>query len=494
MGLKIWNLLEVQTATAAKLLSQKTEQFDGVGTDTRQDLKGKLFVALRGDQFDAHNFLDQAIQKGAVGLIIDREDCITEEIKSKCSIFLVKDTLAALQSLGHFFRKTNEQMNFVGITGSNGKTTTKEFAAQIISTVRKTHWSQASFNNHWGVPITLLNTPMDSQVVIVEMGMNHAGELKRLAEIAEPQAVVCTMVGRAHVEFFETMQNLAQAKQEIYKYSPTSATHIYNLDNEWTHQMYEEYQKEKDQNKRTNRVLTFSQKNSSADLYFNLEKVGFQELVFSGKILNVQGRVQVKVFGLQNMTNLLAASALAVSCGLTPEQVWKALPQCQTSWGRNQLEILPSGVQLLFDAYNANPDSMAALLDNLKRLSTSGRKIAVLGQMLEMGSASAQLHEELGLKAAESNLDQVYFLGTDWEAFQRGYQKGIARFSSSEIGPDSKVSSHPLSGENVSAYPGFSQELADQLGQSLKSGDLVAFKASRGMKFERFLTSCGKKI
>ncbi|HPI39441.1 MAG TPA: UDP-N-acetylmuramoyl-tripeptide--D-alanyl-D-alanine ligase [Pseudobdellovibrionaceae bacterium] len=475
MAIKEWSLDQVVKATQGEILSSPFVKFVGIGTDTRQDLTGKLFVALKGDQYDAHEFLIQAVDRGAHGLLVNSGVAVSAEIRSRCSVIAVQDTLRGLQDLSHYFRQENSQMQFLAVTGSNGKTTTKEFAAQMISTERKTHWSHASFNNHWGVPLTLLNTPVNSEVVIVEMGMNHAKELTRLVEIAEPQVVLCTMVGRAHLEHFKSMEVLASAKYEIYESASPRATRIYNKDNPWTLKMFQEDQVRFPDSKK----ITFSQKDPKSDIFFQLETVTFDEIFFNGHILDVNGRSvkgssRVKVFGIQNLINLMAASALALSCGLTPEQIWKALSLCKTSWGRNQIEVLSSGAILLFDAYNANPDSMMALLDNLKRIEVSGRKVAILGQMLEMGKNSPLLHEELGRKAAESALDEVYFLGAPAEG--AAFQKGFESYQNSKC----------------RVLTEFDLTVAQEISQKLKSGDLIALKASRGMKLERFVAPLSK--
>ena len=194
-----WKLENIATWTSGKILSQHALQFDFVGTDTRSDLSDKLFVALQGENYDGHNFLDQAVQQGAKALLIHRLEPKFEHLKNQVSIIQVADTLQALQDFSHHYRKTLKA-KIIGITGSNGKTTTKEFTAQILNSFKKTHYNQGSFNNHWGVPLTILQIEADAEYAVVEMGMNHAGEIKKLVAIADPDIVVCTMVGTAHLD------------------------------------------------------------------------------------------------------------------------------------------------------------------------------------------------------------------------------------------------------------------------------------------------------
>ncbi len=217
--------------------------------------------------------------------------------------------------------------------------------------------------------------------------------------------------------------------------------------------------------------MTFSSEDPRADVHFMISSMSMSALTIKGTIRGREGTASVEVFGSQNLTNLMAAAALALAAGLTPEQIWNGLPQCKTNWGRNQLVHLKSGAQMIFDAYNANPDSMKALIDNMKLLTVSGRKIGVFGQMREMGAASAALHEELGTWVGQAGFDKVYFTGDDFEAFkkglsQTGYKNPVL------IEKDYKDSS--------------GQDLA----QFLKAGDIAVVKASRGTKLERFVFPC----
>ena len=212
------------------VVSTVKTSFSSVGTDTRADLTDHIFFALVGDQFDAHDFLDQAVQKGAACLVVHRDTPVLTRLAPWVTIVKVKDTLKALQELANYCR-LNSSATIVGITGSNGKTTSKEFTATLLSQYMKIHFSKGSFNNHWGVPLTLLSEPEDSEVTIVEMGMNHYGELTSLSRIEVPDIVVCTTVGRAHIEHFGSISNIAKAKEEIYFAAPHKAVRIYNLDN-----------------------------------------------------------------------------------------------------------------------------------------------------------------------------------------------------------------------------------------------------------------------
>lgn len=458
-------LNEIVKATSAKLLSQVQSEYDGVGTDTRKDLTSQLFIALKGDNFDAHQFLDQAVKQGASALLVHDSKNITDEIKKKATVFLVDDTLKALQSLGNNIRK-NTAAKIVGITGSNGKTTTKEFCAAVLAHKFKVHYNKGSLNNHWGVPLNLLEMPIDTEVAVVEMGMNHAGEITELVKIAEPNIVVCTMVGRAHIEFFGSIEKIAEAKEEIYLAANSNSVRIYNLDNSQTKKMYDKALKEFSKDK----ILSFSE-NQTANVQMKITQMTMSSLTLEGQINQVSGKAVVNVFGHQNLTNLMAAAAVGLATGMTPTQIWKALESCKTTWGRNQLVHLRNGAEIIFDGYNANPDSMRALIENMSLLTTSGKKIGVFGQMRELGGLSKQLHTEVAELIGRSKLDSIYFVGEDAESFKKGIENSNFK-------------------GNINIQTEFTDQIAKKLSTEIQKGDIVLIKGSRGMKLERFVFAC----
>lgn len=460
---------DILKSTGGLALSELNRSFSGIGTDTRNSLKGQLFVALKGDTFDAHRFLEKAIEQGAAGILVHEKTAELERLKSKATVILVGDTLDALQRLGHWARK-NTKAKVIGITGSNGKTTTKEFSAAILEGFKSVHYSKGSFNNHWGVPFTLLQLAPEKDVAVVELGMNHSGEITKLMRIVEPDIVCCTMVGRAHIEHFGTIEKIAAAKEEIYEAASAKATRIYNLDNPLTAKMYQGAA----QKFPLSRLITFSSQDLSADVSLKVESMDLQSLTISGRIMKEEGRVRISVFGAQNLTNLMAAAAIALAAGLSPQQVWQGLHHCKTIWGRNQLLDLKSGAQMIFDGYNANPDSMSALLENVKILAPKGRKIGVFAEMLEMGSLAGTLHEELGALVGQAGFDKVYFFGPSSLYFERGLKKsGFNKLA------------------NISSE--FKQEMASEFAKDLQFGDMAAVKGSRGMKLERFVLPCEPK-
>lgn len=467
-----WSLTldELLKATSGKAISRHASSFNGVGTDTRQDLTGQIFIALKGENHDAHSFLQQAVEKGAAALLVHQETADLKSISDKISVIKVEDTLRALQKLAQYWRRRNH-FNVVGISGSNGKTTTKEFAQAIISPSMRVHASKGSFNNHWGVPISILGAKEGTQLIIQEMGMNHGGELTELCHIAEPRYVVVTMVGQSHIGELGSQEAVAKAKEEMYVSCP-QAVAIFNGDNQFTLEMLQRFRK----NSPNSKVLMFSQFNRMADVYLRAETMSIDGMTISGVIGGVEGKAAVQVIGRQNVINISAACCIALAVGLRPEQIWPHISECKTTWGRNQVVQLKGGAKVLFDAYNANPESMAALVRNILEWNNSGgKKVGVFGEMLELGADSAHLHKELGEMVGSSDFDLVWFMGAHKADFEAGLK--ASSFSKTHFVSDT-----------------YEQTLAIKIASMLNPQDMVVVKGSRGMKLERVLEAWGAKL
>jgi UDP-N-acetylmuramoyl-tripeptide--D-alanyl-D-alanine ligase len=479
-------LEDLVAGAEGKVLSQHERVFTGVGTDTRADLKGKVFIALKGDVYDAHDFLDKAVSAGAAALLVHRLPASAKSIADRVTVVEVADTLKALQSLGNFWRgklgreakargaENRPALKILGITGTNGKTTTKEFAAAIIGSRFKVQYSKGSFNNHWGVPISLLSIDSSYEVALIEMGMNHPGELKELVAIAEPDAVMVTMVGRGHLEGVGSIEGAAKAKAEIYQYSSPSATRVFNLENEHTRLMRERFASP---NMSCFAGLEYAKANGllptqagRLDIALEISASTSESLHLRGEIRGVQGEADVPIFGNHNVTNLMAAASLALACGMTPSEIWSAFPLCRMAWGRNQWVDLQSGARVLFDAYNANPESMRAAIENFARLSASqgGRKFAVLGEMRELGEQTPALHRELGERAARAGFSAIAFVGPSGPSFKAGLE--AAGFS-----------------EKLFISNSYENALAAQMLPVLNPNDIVLMKGSRGVQLEKAL-------
>lgn len=457
------SLQQIVEATEGQLLSTHDKLFYGVGTDTRSNLSGQIFVALKGELHDAHKYLAEAVAAGAKCLIVHEKSPLALNMSEKVSVVLVKDTLLALQNLARYWRK-KIKAKIIGVTGSNGKTSTKEFAAKILARQFKVCASKGSFNNHWGVPITLLQISKFDDVAIVEMGMNHSGEITALSQIAEPDVVVCTMVGRAHIGNFNGSQDgVAAAKEEIYIANP-KALQIFNGDNEFTMAMFERASKKVG----PDQCRVFSSFAAGAEVGLRATIMTLESLQVVGHIGGIKGEAKVPVYGRQNIVNLMAAASIAFAVGMEPEQIWASLPACQSGWGRNQLVRLENGTQILFDAYNANPDSMSILVKNLFETHCEGKKVCVFAEMLELGTGAEKMHYELGELVANTDVELTWFYGPNSKSFEAGFRAAS-------------------SSKTLFISNGYDESLAKKVQSVLNPKDIVVIKGSRGMKLEKVL-------
>lgn len=461
---------DLAKATGGQVLCQPYAEFHRVSTDTRQDLSGRLYIPLKGEKFDAHDFVPKAVEAGARAILVHTWRSEWESLKSKVSFIQVQDTLQGLQALAKMWRK-KQGYKVIAITGSNGKTSTKEFTFALLKDHFKTHASKGSFNNHWGVPLSILEATSEHTHLILEMGMNHSGEIWKLCLIAEPDICAVTNVGRAHIGELGSQEAIAQAKEEIYNATP-KAIHIFNGDNEWTMRMEARSHAKK---------FAFSAFRPEAQVSLRAQRMDWNGLDLIGSIGGESGQAFVPVLGRHNVANLMTAATLALAAGLAPNKIWRGLAQIKdTAWGRNQVVALTNGARVLFDAYNANPDSVQALIKNLYEMEMTGAKYLILGDMRELGTFSEKAHEEAGERAAAVPFQGVWFIGEFAKAFWRGFEKvrkTETAFSSPQIDP----------------------AIAKNFLGLLKAGDLVAIKGSRGMELENVLngwplaTPLGKK-
>ena len=412
-----WTIDFIHRAVGGDLLSSPCMEFQSYSTDSRdRKIQGSFFIALVGDHYDAHDFIPKAVEEAGVrGVLCHRWEESWEPLKQKASFIRVPETLKALHDLAFSWRG-ELSAKVMAITGSNGKTTTKDFLYQILSCLGKTRASLGSFNNHWGLPFTILNTQTTDQYCVLEMGMNHPGEITSLNHIARPDMVTVVNVGQAHLGHFENgIQGVAKAKEEIYLSAPKEARFVFNIDNSWTQKMSTRYDKHFN--------LCFSNKNPSADVYLRVQQKTQKGFIIEGHIGGVRGQVEVNFWGEQNLENLAAATCLACGAGVEPKSLWQYLNQCHTGWGRNQWLELKSGGPLLFDGYNANPDSFKSLLENLENRWDQGKQyIALFGEMLELGDKSGPEHRQLGQQAGRLPWSHCVFMGSSGACFQEGWE------------------------------------------------------------------------
>ena len=364
----------------------------GVSTDSRTLQSGQLFFALSGPNFDGNQFAKQALDKGAIAVVVDEDISITDK-----RVIRVENTLKSLQTLSTKHRKTLGT-TIIALTGSNGKTTTKELIHSVLSTTFTTVATQGNLNNHIGVPLTLLLLKEDTEIGVVEMGANHPGEIALLANIAQPDAGLITNFGKAHLEGFGSLEGVVKAKSELYDYlNNTSGLIFANADDpkimaQLTGQDPITYG-------------TGTEARVSATLFTEEDAI---------RIEVDQKEIQTQLSGAYNGYNALAAYAIGRHFGVSPQNVKNALESYISENNRSQL-IRKKDLHITLDAYNANPTSMQAALASFSK--KEGKKIAVLGQMNELGKHTENEHKQLVDWIKTSPLDDCYWVGSAFAPF-----------------------------------------------------------------------------
>ncbi len=450
-----WDIDQILEWTGGSLVqSGESSSWDQVTTDTRKSNGGQFFIPLLGPNFDAHDFIEQALDSGVTAFITHKD---IENIPKNVTVIQVKDTLLALHKWARAYRQTLN-LKVLAFTGTNGKTSTKEFLKTIVSPYRKCFSPEGSFNNHWGVPLSLLKLDSTHEMGLFELGMNHAGEIAELVDLVLPDAVHVTNVGAGHMEFFKSLEDVSLAKAEIYQASEAQV--LFNLDNPWTLKHFEEYQESKI-------PLTYSENKKEADLCFYIKESHWDHFDIEARILDQNAVLKIPLVGSFHVGNLMAASGLALMGGLTPQEIFKSLPQVQAFWGRMQSYRVESGPQLLFDAYNSNPQSFHALLEHIEKhiKDLPGELHFVLGDMLELGKLSEDEHVKIFKRLEDLNLKSILYFGE---------YSGLL-FSENKC--------------NTKLYSDteFNVSLANEFVQRVSDDALVIFKSSRGGRLERVL-------
>ena len=451
-------------AQAARATGAKAEpgwgrvNISGISTDTRTIGPGDLFVALKGEKHDGHDYLHQAMEKGALAVMTD----IQGRSARKVPDLKVPDTLTALGDLASFCRQRprKKALKVLAVTGSNGKTTTKEMLARIISRRYQLLVSKGNFNNLVGLPLTLFGLRPEHEAALLEMGMNHPGEIARLTEIADPDVGLVTNIGPAHIEGLGNIVGVAQAKGELYANMKSRATAVVNLDDPLAEQVGNYF---------TGRHLTFGLKapaevRPSAPPLLGLKGTRFTLLSPAGNI-----PVEFSLLGIHNVMNAAAAAASALALGMSNDDISEGLADFPPYPGRLELKHLPGPVYLLDDTYNANPESVKAAMTVLRSLDRGrGRRVAALGDMLELGKASHFEHDLLGRSAAAMKLDLLAAVGPEAKKTAQAARK------------------HGLPSKRVAWFED-AVEAADWLKNRVRPYDRVLVKGSRGMRMERIV-------
>ena len=359
------------------------ECFRGITTDSRNVAPGNLFVALQGEKYDGHAFLDQAVEKGAGGLLVHRHDGRSRE---DIPTILVRDTLLALGDMARA-RRRYFSLPVLAVTGSSGKTTTKEMAARILEQSRCILKTQGNYNNLIGLPLTLLGLHEDHQLAILELGTNRPGEIARLTRIAEPDIATVTNVGPAHLEGFGSMDGVAQEKGDIFRQMTPGGVVVLNVDDAYIRSFTIDD---------TKRCITFGFRSEAHVSATDIQDSGIEGARFLLKIDGIQRRVNLPVAGKHNVANALAAAALTWAADATMDDIVAGLETFKPVSGRMEIIPLRNGAFVINDTYNANPASVGEALNTLQTLRKQGHGIAILGDMLELGNDAEIRHRDMG--------------------------------------------------------------------------------------------------
>ena len=447
---------EIAEATGGDLIQGSVDQvFSDVSTDTRGPLDGKLFIPLQGPRFDGHSFLPAAASGGVTGLLVQEgEEDHLKKIGGDITVIRVPDTLAALGQIAGFWRRKFD-LPVVAITGSAGKTTTKEMTAQLLAGVRQTLKTEGNFNNLIGLPLTLLRLRPVHEVAILEMGTNVPGEIGRLSGIAAPDLGLITNIGPAHLEGLKSVAMVKEEKGELFRLLSSQGMAVVNVDDEAVRELAA---------RRSGRQITYGLKRTA--------EVTAEEVVHSARGLSFvlrigdnRGKVAMTAPGNHNLMNALAAAALGGALGLDPAVIRRGLQNFRPIPGRMEITRLQNGAFLIDDAYNANPVSVREALMTLRNLRGGRRSVVILGDMLELGEGAGAWHEEIGGLLAATGVDRIFLLGQFARQTAKGAEeKGV---------PPARI-----------AFPATGEEIAAGLAPLLQAGDWLLVKGSRAMKME----------
>ena len=424
---------------------------DKLSTDSRTLKPGELFVALRGENFDGHNFVQAAAKTSAAGAIV--ESNWRGKVPETFALVRAKDTLQAYQQLAANYRKSLA-LKVVAITGSNGKTSTKDFAAAVLARRFRVTKTEGNFNNHVGMPRTVLDATSQDEVAVWEIGMNHPGEVAVLSKIAAPDVAIITNIGVAHIEFMGSREAIADEKGALVEAVSVGGTVILNADDPFSARIAARA--------RAKVVLAGATDGTIRAAEISQSEDGTEFTILEGAH---RCRAQLPVPGLHMVQNALLAVAAGRVFGVSLEECAAGLAAAPLAKARLQIKKI-GGVEFIDDSYNANPDSMKAALRTLAELPAEGKRIAIFGEMRELGSESERGHREVGETAATLKIDQLIAIGN----------------MAAEIAHGAKDA-----GLKNTAIVESTAEAAQLLGEIAAPGDLVLVKGSRLARTERVI-------
>jgi UDP-N-acetylmuramoyl-tripeptide--D-alanyl-D-alanine ligase len=453
-----WHIRDLVDATGGTLVAGPADGvFAGIGIDSRTVRLDQVFVAIKGERYDGHAFIPSLMESGIRGLIVDRPPSDHQRLvkwarEGGCCI-LVSDTTRALGDLAAYHRQRMD-VPVVAITGSNGKTSTREMAAAVLASERTPLATRGNLNNEFGLPLTLLELDHCHDIAVVELGMNRPGEIDRLGAISAPDTGVITNIGPAHLEGLQTTERIMMAKAELLGHVKRGGTIILNADDVYG----ESLARLSCSRNRGQRILFFGFSDAAQIRAKDIHMEGI-DTEFALVIEGASTGVRLHAPGPHMVANALAAASVGYAQGLSVERIKTGLERFRPVGGRMLHTFSAEGIHVIDDAYNANPGSMKAAIDVLISLKSEGRGVLVAGDMLELGGKAAELHRETGREAAEKGVDRLYVCGEFAEDFAEGALEG--GMDASRI------------------YTGEKTDIRDRLREELVPGDWVLVKGSR---------------
>lgn len=440
------NLQEIVKATKGALLKEAdVKEIKVVSTDTRKIEEGTMFIALKGENFNGNNYVLDAFNKGAKIAIVDEVKCDLNELKEDVALIKVQNTGRALMDLAKFYRE-KLGLKVVGITGSAGKTSTKDLVAAVLSDKYKVFKTKGNFNNEIGLPLMILELDSTYDVAILEMGMRGLGQIKELAEIASPDLGIITNIGISHIEILKTRENILKAKMEIATFFDKNNTLVVCGNDDFLGALPEaEYKIVKTG---VGENFEIGAKNIA------LEELSSKFTVYDGE---KEEEFSLDMPGEHNISNLMLGIAIAKELGVSFEEMKRGLNNIEATSMRLEL-IKKDGFSILNDCYNSSPVAVKSAIDVMKNIEGK-RRIAVLGTMRELGHKSEEAHEEIGKYAKENGIEKVLCFGDFSENIKEGYGEGCTVYKNKE-------------------------ELINDLLNIICEGDIILVKASRSLKFE----------
>lgn len=480
-GSLCWTVDHLTAATSGLLLQcGKNDLLGQISTDTRQLKPGDVFVALIGENFDGHDYVDQAVRKGAAAVIIEKECNCTDGITA---VIKVADTLQALGALAHYRRRSlARDVKVIGITGSSGKTTVKEMTASIFAEAFAGNSGQpvlktlGNLNNLIGLPLSLLKIDGGHQIAIMEMGMNRSGEIERLAQIADPEIGCITNVQAAHLEGLGSVEGVARAKGELFAAMPAHGVRIINYDDPHVRKLGGAY----GNNSIGFAVTPAGRRFKPTVRATRVVSLGEAGMRFTLHLNSWQKRISIPATGRHNVSNCAAAAAIATAAGIAPESIVHGLARYNSGDKRLQIVDLPGEINLVNDSYNANPASMAAALTTVIQFGWKCKRVALLGDMFELGQGAAQAHEKIGTLVAALGFD---YLGVTGE------------FAETVAGAAQRSGMDPSRIRTCSDKEAMAEWVGKLITQKkIGRGDWLLIKGSRGMRMEQVLHSLVQKL